>query len=295
MRLLPFALALLLAAPAPAWAGPGLLPPGSASVYGGTGLSVWTWGMSGNPRDPAGIFRVDTWGGAGIAPHLMVSGGVPLVHSNILVDEDGVAPCPNRDADYCRPVTSLGDAHVLVHAGTRVKGVDVRAAVGPRSDAWNAGTRTRYVNVGQGTWGGMAELSAGAEGSDVGAFLEGRYVLRFGRAVDGLDLRAPGDAIQGQAAVVVTPGRLRLQASALGHRQLRGIDYGPEYLRAYYPTDERWGVVAFAQLRAEAKVSVALSDRSGLHVAASRAVHTVNGPRDHTDVSIGMHLWMPGD
>lgn len=280
-------------APSLAHAGPTLLPAGSASLYGGAGLSVWTWGMSGNRRDPAGIVRFDTWAGAGLTDHLMLSGGVPLAHGRILVDQPGVSPCPNRDPEYCRPITALGDAHVLLHAGTRLRGVDLRVALGPRSDAWTAGSRTRYVNVGQGTWGGLAEVSAGAEGSDVGGFAEGRYVLRLGRAVDGLDVRAPGDAVQGQLAVAATPGPLRIQLSALGHRQLRGVDYGTEYLRRYYPTDERWGVVAFAQLRAEAKVSVALSDRTGLHVAASRAVHTVNGPKDHTDVSVGMHLWLP--
>jgi len=285
--------AILLFAPPPARAGPTVLPAGSASLYGGVGTSVWSYGMSGNPRDPAGIARIDTWAGTGIAEHWMISGGVPLVHSRILVDREGVQPCPNNEPDYCRPVTNLGDAHVLVHGGTRWKGIDLRAAAGPRSDIWTAGSRLRYLNVGQGTVGGLAELAAGAEGADVGGFLEGRYVLRFGRTVEGEDFRAPGDAVQGQLALAMSPGPVRVQLSALGHKQLRGVPFDATYLRTHYRTGNRWGVIAFAQVRAEAKVSVGLSDRTGLHLTASRAVFTIDGPRDHTDVSLGMHLWIP--
>jgi hypothetical protein len=276
-----------------ALAAPGMLPSGSSTLYGGVGSSIWAYGMSGNPRDGAAIFRMDTWAGHGLAKHWMISAGVPLVHSRIVDDVDGRAPCPNRELDYCSPVTSLGDAHVLLSAGTRWKAVQLRGGVGPRTDIWTASTRRRYLNVGQGTVGGLAEASVGADRNGLGGFAEGRYLLRAGRTVPGEDFRAPSDAVQGQLAVFSQVHSVRLQASLLGHRQLSGVDYGPDYLRRLYATDDRWGVVAFRQLRAEAKVSVALSGRTGLHVAASRAIHTRNGPRDHFDASVGMHLWMP--
>lgn len=276
-----------------AFASPSTLPAGSGSLYGGVGLSAWTWGMSGNRRDPAGIVRIDSWAGAGLTDRIMLSAGLPVVHGRILDDVDGMPPCPNNDPTYCRPVTSLGDAHVLLHAGLPWRSLRMRAALGPRGDVWTAGTRTRYINVGQGTFGGIAEGSTGVEHAGHGAFVEGRYLLRFGRPVPGETFRAPGDAVQGQLAAFTTWRFVRLQASLLGHRQLRGVDYGADYLRRLYRTDERWGVVAFRQTRVEAKASVALSNRTGLHVTASRAVQTRNGPKDHTDVSIGMHLWLP--
>jgi len=275
-----------------AQADPGLLPRGSAALYGGLGSSLWTVGMSRNPRDPASIFRIDAWGGYGVTDHVQLSGGLPLVHSRIVVDGPN-RPCPSPEDDYCQPVTSVGDAHVLVHLGSSWRRLRGRLAIGPRTDAWNAATRTRYINVGQGTWGGVVEGSGGIESDDGGAFVEARYVARLGRPVPGYDFRAPSDAVQGSVAGFVDLGQLRAQLAAHGHQQVAGVDYGPVYLQTLYDTGNRWGVVAFAQLRAEVKLSWALSDRSGLHLTASRAVATRNGPPDHTDLSLGAHLWIP--
>lgn len=279
-------------APSVAHADPGVLPAGSAALYGGLGMSTWSVGMSRNPRDPAAIFRLDTWSGVGLTEHLQLSGGVPLVHSRILSDGPD-PPCPPNEADYCTPVTGLGDAHVLVHYGSSWKKLKGRLALGPRSDAWNAGTRLRYVNVGQGTWGGVLEGSVGAEHRAVGGFAEGRYIVRLGRPVPGYDFRAPSDAVQGTVAGFGSAGKLRVQGAAHVHQQVAGVEYGPAYLQTLYDTGNRWGSVAFAQLRGELKLSWSLSDRSGLHLTASRALATRNGPPDHTDVALGAHLWIP--
>lgn len=276
-----------------AFAAPQLLPSGSTTLYGGVGLSSWTWGMSGLRRDPAGIARLDTWVGHGLSDHVQVSGGVPLAHGRILVNDPDLAPCPSREVDYCRPVTAPGDAHLGLHAGSRTGLLAWRVGVGLHGDPWTAPTRTRYVNVGQGTVGGALDGSLGLDGDGRAVWSDVRYLQRFGRLVPGLDLRAPADALQ-----LAFGGRLPLQRHALSlvvghHRQLKGVDYGPAYLREVYPTAERWGAVAFRQWRAEAKLSLALSDRSGLHLAASRALHTRNGPRHHSDLSVGAHLWIP--
>jgi hypothetical protein len=277
-----------------ALAAPSLLPSGSSAVYGGVGVSTWRWGMSGNRRDPAAIGRVDTWAGHGLGDHLQLTGGVPLVASAI-VGSTPHPPCPRAsdDDDYCDGVVSLGDAHALLHVGTRWRRVEGRLAAGPRTDVLTAGTRTRYVNVGQGTWGGLLEGSLGVAHQGLSAFVEGRYVARLGRPVDGLPGRYPSDAAQGTVAAAGRSGAFTLQLAVHGHRQLRGVEYGPVYLQRYYDTPERWGVVAFRQVRAEGKLSWATSDRSGVHLTVSRAVHTRNGPHDHADVGLGMHLWFP--
>ncbi len=284
---------LLLLLTTIATAAPALLPAGSAALYGGGGVSTWRWGMSGNRRDPAAIARIDTWAGVGLTDYLQLSGGAPLVASTIAADAP-FRPCPSAEEGYCRGVVSVGDAHALLHVGSRWRGLTGRVAAGPRSDAWNAATRTRYVNVGQGTWGGVAEASGGGQHQGIGGFVEGRYVARLGRPVEGLEGRFPSDAVQWSAAAHGDLGVVRLQGAVHGHHQLGGVDYGPDYLQRFYDTGERWGVVAFRQVRVEAKVSVATSDHTGVHVTASRAVHTLNGPRDHTDVALGAHVWMPG-
>jgi len=275
-----------------AHADPGLLPKGSAALYGGAGMSTWSVGMSRNPRDPAAIFRADTWAGYGLGDHVQITGGLPVVHSRILVDGPD-RPCPNNEADYCRPVTSVGDAHALVHVGGRWRKAMGRLAAGPRGDAWNAGTRQRYINVGQGTWGGLLEGSAGVESVGVGTFVEGRYIVRLGRVVPGEDFRAPSDAVQGTVAVHGTFGKVRGQLAVHAHQQVAGVDYGPAYLQSLYDTGNRWGSVAFRQLRVEGKLSYSMTDRSGLHLTLSRAAMTDNGPPDHLDVALGAHLWIP--
>lgn len=282
-------LPLLLSA---AVAAPGLLPAGSTTLYGGGGLSTWRWGMTGNRRDPAGIARLDTWAGHGLGDHLQLTGGVPLVASGI-VQGAPYAPCPAPDAT-CDGVVTVGDVHALLHVGSTWRRTAFRLAAGPRSDAWNAPTRARYVNVGQGTWGGLLEGSAGVGLERLALFTEGRYVARLGRPVDGLAFRAPADAVQWTAAAAPRLGPLTLQGAVHGHHQLAGVDVGDADQRRLYGTVERWSVVAFEQVRAELKLSMPLSDRTGLHLAASRPLWTRNGPRDLTDLAVGAHAWFPG-
>lgn len=272
----------------------GTLPAGSATIYGGAGIGTFRYGSSGLERDRQWRARADLYGAIGLGERLQLSLDGPLA-VNWVQERSGVGPCPTDgyEGDYCDTTATAGE--VGLHARYRLTpGPGLAAELGLRSDAWNAGTRQRWTNAGLGTTSLVGGLIGGWSSSRWGLVGAARYRLTFGRIVDaGLgEVELPGDEVSGLVEVSYRPG-LSYTLGLGGVARLWGVEYGEEYVDYYRLTPDRWASLAWRALRAEVKVSAPLGETAGLHLAAGRVIAAANGPRDITDVSVGVHRWFP--
>ncbi|MFT4624680.1 MAG: hypothetical protein ACI8PZ_003339 [Myxococcota bacterium] len=245
--------------------------------------------MSGNPRDPATIARVDLYAARGISDRTELRARLPLLAS-FIADRPRTRPCPTSD-DYCQSVIAPGALDLAVRWQAVTDHLTVSGGV--RGDPWLATTRTRYINVGQGVVGPTVGLIGGAGGKSLSWGVSSHLWATPGRAVPGTGRRAPAPTAVARAEVGARTGPVWWSgATTLTHR-LGGVDYGPEYLRNEYRTDERWGVIQFGQAQAELQASLAVGPTAGVHIAVCRAYWTRNGPRDLTDIKVGVHRWIP--
>ncbi|MFT7520968.1 MAG: hypothetical protein ACI9MC_003119, partial [Kiritimatiellia bacterium] len=86
-------------------ASPWVMPAGSATLYGGTGVSTFHIGLSGLTRDRQVQSRLVGYGAVGLPHKLEVSVSVPL-QSNFVFEDPDEGPCPS--GDYCATTTSVG-------------------------------------------------------------------------------------------------------------------------------------------------------------------------------------------
>jgi len=275
----------------------GTLPAGAAVVYGGLGVGTFHYGSSGAIRDRQWRTRADLYGAYGVSDRLQLSLDGPFVVNGVQ-DDPAEGPCPTEgyEGDYCDTTVSLGE--IGLHARYRfTDGPKLVAGLGVRTDAWNADTRQRWTNAGLGTTSLVGSLIGGHDWESFGLVAAAHYRLTFGRVVDaGLgEVDLPGDEIVGQLEARVPAGPVELHASVGGVSRLAGVEYGDEYIDYYRLTEDRWASLRYRALRAEAKVSVPLGDFAGLHVAAGRVLIAANGPRDATDLSVGVHRYLPPD
>jgi hypothetical protein len=284
-------LTLLLALCAHAESG-AVLPAGAGVGYAGVGLSTFETGSSGLPRDRQLRSRLDLYCAWGVARRLQLSVDVPLVY-NTTVAIEGRGPCPGV-GDWCAPVASAGEAGVHLRAQLVDSAFDLTVGLGLRTDAWNAPTRDRWTNAGLGTTAGVASLIAEQAIGGGAALAYGHFALVDGRAVDGPGTpRLPGDLLVGGLVGRAPLGRLTGEVELSGLSRLAGVPYGDVWLDQYYDTPDRWAALRYRELKARAKLSIPLGDRSGLHISAGRVLLVDSGPRDATDLSVGVHRYLP--
>jgi hypothetical protein len=273
----------------------GTLPAGSAVAYGGLALGSFQYGSSGLIRDRQLRARADLYGAVGLTDRLQLSLDAPVMRTWVLELEDrGPCPTDGYEGDYCDPVTGVGEAGL--HARYRVaSGLVVGAGV--RSDAWNAGTRQRWTNIGLGTTSLVGSLIVGRERERLGVVGAAHYRLTLGRAVDaGLgEVSLPGDTVAGLVELRYSPPQIRpeFRLALSGMSRLWGVEYGPEYVDYYRLTPDRWASLAYRELKGAAQVSLPLEDHSGLHLSFSRVIVAANGPKDAMDLSLGFHRYFP--
>lgn len=267
----------------------------AAVVYGGVGVGSFRYGSSGMPRDRQWRARADAYGALGLTDRLQISLDGPFA-VNWVQENPDEGPCPTDgyEGDYCDTTATVGE--VGLHARYRLSSFPaLTAGLGVRTDAWNAETRRRWTNAGLGTTSLVGSLITGHRWENLSLVAAAHYRLTFGRLVDaGLgEISLPGDEIVGQLEVAVPAGPLTLQAGVGGVSRLDGVAYGDEYIDYYRFTEDRWASLRYRALRGEAKVSVPLGDVAGLHIALGRVIVADSGPKDATDVSIGVHRYFP--
>ena len=265
-------LLLLTLIPAKA-ASPWTLPEGATSVYAGVGVSTFATGMSGFSRDRYLQSRLALWAGRGLGERTQLSLSLPLVHTRVLEDPDE-GPCPS--GDYCKPSTSLGSVEVAVQHRISGGGVPFAVRLGLFGDPWNAPTRGRWTNAGQGTFGGVVDAitgtSAGEDTRWATAAVLGLAVPVPQRATSASgDVRwLPAPTLRATVEGSVQHGIIQATVALHGHQRLYGEPYGPDWVRDWRPVLDRWRVTRWGEVRPELKLSVLHpGGRSGVHLAAT--------------------------
>ena len=87
-------------------------------------------------------------------------------------------------------------------------------------------------------------------------------------------------------------GPVALQVGLTGFRRTGGVDY-EDWVGVYSGVEDRWSALAYREVVARGKLSVPLAQEVGLHLSLSRVVLAANGPRDATDLSLGLHRYWP--
>lgn len=266
-----------------------IMEPGARVVYGGLGVSTFATGVTGGARDRQYRARIDTYGALGLREGLQLSVDLPVVRTGV-IDTEGVAPCPT-DSETCDPVTTVGE--VGVHLRKRMVDtgrVRVAADVGVRSDQWNAGTRGRWINAGQGASSVIGSAVGDAVLGPITLSAWWRYALVVGRPVtrdDGLVEWLPPDWTGGGLHAVLPLGLLWLTAGGSGLFRLGGVDFDGDWDQ--YPREDRWAALRYREIRGEAKLSLPLGEQAGLHLGVGRVLWVENGPEGMWDVGLGMH------
>lgn len=269
------------------------LPAEGRVVYGGVGGGAFQYGASGRIRDPQVRGRIDTFAARGLGQGWELRGGVPLVRAGA-VEDPLRGPCPG-EGDYCATTTGVGEAWVGLRRGLVDRGWQALVEVGAFGDPWNAGTRGRWTNIGLGTGGGAAALVVGVEGAAgetrIGAVGSARYRLVVGRAHPDSAVRLPADDASGALELWAQRGRWRPEVAVSSLGRLGGLDYGDAWVRTWRPQADRWAALRYREVVGRVKLSIDLAEGTGLHVSAGRVLAAWSGPRDATDVGVGVHRY----
>jgi hypothetical protein len=262
-------------------------------LYGGLGVGSFEYGSSGLIRDRQVRGRVDTFAARGLGAAWELRGGLPLFRTGV-IEDPGRGPCPGTD-DYCAPTAGAGEAWVGLRRGLVDRGVQALVEVGAFGDPWNAGTRGRWTNIGQGTGGGAVALVVGGDtrlgDGRIGVVGVARHRLIVGRAHPDSAVRLPADELGGAVEVWAQRGRWRPELSVSSLGRLGGLDYGAEWVETWRPQADRWAALRYREVAARAKLSIDLAEGTGLHVSAGRVFAAWSGPRDATDLSVGVHRY----
>jgi hypothetical protein len=62
-------------------------------------------------------------------------------------------------------------------------------------------------------------------------------------------------------------------------------------VETWRPQADRWAALRYREVAARAKLSIDLAEGTGLHVSAGRVFAAWSGPRDATDLSVGVHRY----
>lgn len=270
----------------------GVLPKGAVVVYGGLGVGTFEYGSSGSIRDRQVRARADLYGAWGTGGRVQLSLDLPVVHAWVIEYPDR-DPCPTS-GDYCTPVTTIGESGV--HARYLAVATPVRVAVGlgARTDAWNAGTRARWTNVGLGTTSLVGSALVSGEGGGLGADGWASYALVFGREADVPGRpRLPADVLSGGVAGRLALGAAQFELAVTGWARLGGSEFA-EWNELYAGSDDPWAGLAYRELVVRGKTSFEVAPGLGVHLSLGRVVLAANGPKDATDVTIGLHRYWPG-
>lgn len=282
----------------PAAAGPWLLPEGAETVYVGAGVGTFRTGMSGFTRDRQIQLRAAGFAAVGLPGQLEASVSVPVVASFVVEDPEQ-GPCPA--VDYCATTVSVGTIAVGVRRQLFTSPLPVSVGLAVYGDPWNAGTRSRWTNVGQGIVGGGLTAATGVGGelgeSALGLDLTAGWWPTFGREAvsqSGQTRRAPVGPATGSLAGWLRRGDWTVALATRGQQRLGGVPYGGEWVNEWRQTEDRWSINRYGELRAEAKLSWAFADGWGLHASVGRSLLVQAGPPDLWDGGLGVHrYWAP--
>ena len=267
------------------------LPAGGRVVYGGVGVTTFEYGSAAIIRDRQYRARLDLFAAAGLTERWELRAALPVFQTWVQEHADR-GPCPSS-SDYCDPTTGAGEAYLAVRRQLVSSSVKLAAEAGGFTDIWNAQTRSRWTNVGQGTWGGTAALLLGGQlpAGTMGFVAQTRYTLVVGRQVDGSESRLPSDGLGGGIEGWAQRGKLRAELGLSGFTRLGGIPYGSEWVSEWLGSEDRWAALQYREIVARGKLSVSLSESTGLHISAGRVLWAWSGPKDALDVGVGVHKY----
>lgn len=256
-------------------------------VYAGLGASTFQYGSSGAIRDRQLRSRVDLYAAHGFGP-VQLSFDAPLMAATVL--ERGHPPCPRED--YCETTVGAGEAGLHAFVALPAGPINASAGLGVRADPWNSGTRGRWTNLGQGTVSGVASVVGGATSGPWSLEAWAHYIAVVGREVEGpLDGRLPSDAVSGGLNLGWS-GPVSVQLGVTGFSRTGGVEY-QDWVGVYSGAEDRWSALAYREIVARGKLSLPLGDTAGLHLGLGRVLVAANGPRDATDISLGLHRYWP--
>jgi hypothetical protein len=265
-----------------------VLPAGALVGYTGVGVSTFATGAGPQLRDRQLRSRLDLYGAWGLGRRLQVSVDAPVVY-NAVIPIGSRGPCPG-EGDWCAPVFTVGEAGVHARFGALSGPVRVVLGAGVRGDPWNVATRDRWTNAGLGTTSAVGSLVV-EPALPAGGLLAYAHYGRVLTRAPGAEV--PGDVIAGGVEGRGTVDAVTVEVGLSGLARMGGVAYGDAWLDAWYDSPDRWAALNYREMKARVKVSVALCDRAGLHVSAGRVLVVANGPRDATDVAIGVHTYAP--
>lgn len=248
----------------------------------GGALDTFHYGSSGELRDRQLRMRLDLYG------HVMrgawtLAFDAPVVHNRIL-DAPSTPPLP-CSSDYCANVTSIGEATLQVRHATNDWLTPMLAV---RSDVWNAGTRGRWANAGQGSTSLVATLGLSLRPGAWQISARPYYALVIGTPVEtgaGVEWLPP-DHTGGSVGVARSLGWTWSELKVRGFTRLGGVDFGPEWTEIY-PSEWVWSGLRYGELRLEARTGVEVR---GVWVSTSvnRVVVQRNGPKDSWQFTLGV-------
>ena len=246
-------------------------------VYVGGAFDTFRYGSSGELRDRQLRYRLDLYAHVERERWTLAVDG-PLVHNRIRdLPETPPAPC---SSDYCDPVTTVGEVGLQARYALREW---VTPMLGVRSDFWNAGTRHRWANAGQGATSLVGTVGLVARPGAWQLTATPYYAFVLGTQVG--DERLPHDHAGGSVAVARTLGWTWSELGLRGWTRLGGVDHGPDW--SAYSSEWRWAALRYRELRAEASTGLEVG---GVWVSlyGNRVIWQRNGPRDSWQVGLGV-------
>ncbi|MFK7926624.1 MAG: hypothetical protein AB8H79_00430 [Myxococcota bacterium] len=285
--------------PTSAWAAsPWTVPKGAASVYAGASVATFDVGMSGADRDRQLQLYAVGWAGYGLSDRTQLDLSTGIAHHRVL-ENPLLGPCPSTD-DYCQATTGL--SQIQVGLTRRLTGGNLPTAIriGLSGDPWNRGQRGRWTNIGQGVVAGSLDGTVQMErslgkGQLTAALSGGGLAPLPRRASIGTEQRwviAPTARASLESAY--TSGPVRLGVTLFAHQRLWGLPFGAEWVQSWRPSQDRWAVTRWGEVRPELKLSIEPADGWGIHVSASRPVWVQAGPTNLWNANLGVHRYVQG-
>lgn len=269
-------------------------PGGTGLVAVGVGLSTFQHGSAGVIRDRQVRPRLDLYGAWGLGERWQVSADLPVVAA-FVVEHPDRGPCPSDD---CAPLVTLGEAGVTGRLALWRDGVHLTAGLGLRTDAWNAGTRSRWTNAGQGVSSAVALLVAERTwGPGHAVVAWGAWQAVWGREVDpGTGVEPASVPSDGWGAAVEGRfrwGPLTLEGALTARGRAGGYAHEDWLQQGWSATEDRWGALAWRELAARAWGSWPAGEASSVVIGVGRVLVAANAPKDTWDVTIGVVRTLP--